>query len=129
MHTIGGTKCNCEFVPSYTSVYACKGVKTLNPADTKKQSNCIGCFSLYRCPWTSEPTEGQGTLDGVLTSLVVPVASNKVQGYLITPYGLRVCSKRPLIVQWKLDLADTSLAENLSLKDTPQKIWATIFDF
>jgi len=32
-------------------------------------------------------------------------------------------------VQWKLDLADTSLAENLSLKDTLQKIWATIFDF
>ena len=32
-------------------------------------------------------------------------------------------------VQWKLDLADTDLAENLDLKDTPQKIWATIFDF
>ena len=32
-------------------------------------------------------------------------------------------------IQWKLDLADTDLAENLDLKDTPQKIWATIFDF
>ena len=32
-------------------------------------------------------------------------------------------------VQWKLDLADTDLAENLGLKDTLQKIWATIFDF
>ena len=31
--------------------------------------------------------------------------------------------------QWKLDLADTNLAENLDLKDTLQKIWATIFDF
>ena len=29
----------------------------------------------------------------------------------------------------KLDLADTDLAKNLSLKDTLQKIWATIFDF
>ena len=34
-----------------------------------------------------------------------------------------------MIVQRKLDLADTDLAENLDLKDTPQKIWATIFDF
>ena len=33
------------------------------------------------------------------------------------------------ILQWKLNLADTDLAENLYLKDTPQKIWATIFDF
>ena len=32
-------------------------------------------------------------------------------------------------IQWKLHLADTDLAENLDLKDTPQKIWATIFDF
>ena len=32
-------------------------------------------------------------------------------------------------IQWKLDLADTDLAENLDLKDTLQKIWATIFDF
>ena len=32
-------------------------------------------------------------------------------------------------LQWKLDLADTDLAENLDLKDTPQKIWATIFYF
>ena len=32
-------------------------------------------------------------------------------------------------VQWKLDLADTSLAENLGLKDTLKKIWATVFDF
>ena len=32
-------------------------------------------------------------------------------------------------IQWKLDLTDTDLAENLDLKDTPQKIWATIFDF
>ena len=32
-------------------------------------------------------------------------------------------------VQWKLDLADTDLAENLDLKDTLQKIWATNFDF
>ena len=32
-------------------------------------------------------------------------------------------------IQYKLDLADTDLAENLDLKDTPQKIWATIFDF
>ena len=30
-------------------------------------------------------------------------------------------------VQWKLELADTSLAENLGLKDTLQKIWATVF--
>ena len=33
------------------------------------------------------------------------------------------------VVQWKLDLADTDLAENLGLKDTLQKIWGTIFDF
>ena len=32
-------------------------------------------------------------------------------------------------IQGKLDLADTDLTENLDLKDTPQKIWATIFDF
>ena len=32
-------------------------------------------------------------------------------------------------IQWKLDLADTSLAENLGLKDTLQKIWAAVFDF
>ena len=31
------------------------------------------------------------------------------------------------LVQWKLDLADTDFAENLDLKDTLQKIWATIF--
>ena len=30
-------------------------------------------------------------------------------------------------VQWRLDLTDTDLAENLDLKDTLQKIWATIF--
>ena len=29
----------------------------------------------------------------------------------------------------EFNLADTDLAENLELKDTPQKIWATIFDF
>ena len=29
---------------------------------------------------------------------------------------------------WKLDFADTDLAENLDLKDILQKIWATIFD-
>ena len=33
-----------------------------------------------------------------------------------------------LKVQWKLDLADTDVAENLDLKDTHQKIFATIFD-
>ena len=38
-------------------------------------------------------------------------------------------SKQHCRVQWKLDLADTDLAENLDLKDTLQKIWATIFDF
>ena len=32
-------------------------------------------------------------------------------------------------IQWKFDLADTNLAENLGLKDTLQKIWATVFDF
>ena len=32
-------------------------------------------------------------------------------------------------LQCKFDLADTDLAENLNLKDTLQKIWATIFDF
>ena len=32
-------------------------------------------------------------------------------------------------VQRKLDLANTDLAENLDLNDTPQKILATIFDF
>ena len=32
-------------------------------------------------------------------------------------------------IQWKLDLADTDLAENLDLKDTLQKIQATIFYF
>ena len=32
-------------------------------------------------------------------------------------------------IQWKLDLADTDLAENLDLTDTRQKIWATIFYF
>ena len=34
-----------------------------------------------------------------------------------------------MTVQWKLGLADSSLAENLFLKDTFQKILATIFDF
>ena len=34
-----------------------------------------------------------------------------------------------LPVQWKLDLADTGLAENFSLKDTLQKLWETVFDF
>ena len=29
----------------------------------------------------------------------------------------------------EFNLADTDLAENLELKDTPQKIWATIFYF
>ena len=33
------------------------------------------------------------------------------------------------LVQWKLNLAGTDLAENLDLKDTPQKVWATILDF
>ena len=33
----------------------------------------------------------------------------------------------PLHVQWKLDLADTSLAENLGLKDTFHKKWETVF--
>ena len=32
-------------------------------------------------------------------------------------------------VKWELDIADTSLAENLGLKETLQKIRATIFDF
>ena len=32
-------------------------------------------------------------------------------------------------IQWTLDLADNGLAENLCLKDTLKKIWATIFDF
>ena len=32
-------------------------------------------------------------------------------------------------VQWKLDLADTDLAENRDFKDTLQKIGATIFCF
>ena len=34
-----------------------------------------------------------------------------------------------LNIRWRLDLADTDLAENLDLKDTLQKIWATIFYF
>ena len=33
------------------------------------------------------------------------------------------------VIQRKLNLADTSLAEKLGLKDTLQKIWATVFDF
>ena len=32
-------------------------------------------------------------------------------------------------MQWKIDLADTDLSENLDLKDIPLEIWATIFDF
>ena len=32
-------------------------------------------------------------------------------------------------LHWKLDLADTDLAENLGLKDTLQEIWATFFNF
>ena len=32
------------------------------------------------------------------------------------------------VIQWKLNLADTDLAENFDLKDTLQKIWASIFD-
>ena len=32
-------------------------------------------------------------------------------------------------LQWKLDLADADLVENLDLKDTLYKIWVTIFDF
>ena len=35
----------------------------------------------------------------------------------------------PSEVQWKLDLADTDLAENLGLKDTLQKIWAKEWNF
>ena len=31
------------------------------------------------------------------------------------------------LVQWKLDLVDTNLAENLGLKDTPQKILGNHF--
>ena len=38
-----------------------------------------------------------------------------------------VCTSTHREIQWKLDLADTSLAENLGLKDTLQKIWATVF--
>ena len=33
------------------------------------------------------------------------------------------------VIQWKLDLADTSLAENFDLKDTLKKIWVIVFDF
>ena len=32
-------------------------------------------------------------------------------------------------VQWKLDLANTDVAENLYLKDTLQKTWLTNFNF
>ena len=32
-------------------------------------------------------------------------------------------------LHWKLDLADTGLAENLGLKDNLQKIWVTIVYF
>ena len=39
-----------------------------------------------------------------------------------------LCLCKLLRIQWKLDLADTYLAENLDLKDTPQKIWATLSD-
>ena len=39
------------------------------------------------------------------------------------------CDDLLFLVQWKVDLADTDLAENLDLKDTPQKILATIFYF
>ena len=42
---------------------------------------------------------------------------------------LECCQNFRSEAQWRLDLADTILAENLSLKDTLQKIWATIFDF
>ena len=45
------------------------------------------------------------------------------------PYLLNFPLLRPLAVQWKLDLADTSFADNLGLKDTLQKILATVFDF
>ena len=40
-----------------------------------------------------------------------------------------VVRKDHVSLQWKLDLADTSLAENLGLKDTLHKIWAIIFYF
>ena len=40
-----------------------------------------------------------------------------------------ICEVAHWWAHWKLDLADTDLAENLGLKDTLQKIWATIFDF
>ena len=33
------------------------------------------------------------------------------------------------VIYWKLDLAATDLAENLGLKDTLQKIWATTYYF
>ena len=39
------------------------------------------------------------------------------------------CWCRNNTIHWKLDLADTDLAENLGLKDTLQKIWSTIFYF
>ena len=35
----------------------------------------------------------------------------------------------PESLLWKLDLAETDLAENLDLMDTLQEILATIFDF
>ena len=33
------------------------------------------------------------------------------------------------VIHWKLDLADTDLAENLGLMDNLQKIWVAIFNF
>ena len=50
-------------------------------------------------------------------------------GKSMTPFCLKVVTTKTTKMQWKLDLADTDLAENLDLKDILQQIWVTIFDF
>ena len=49
--------------------------------------------------------------------------------WTLSYHGILVKSWAGLVLQWKLDLADNNLAENLDLKDTLQKIWATFFGF
>ena len=55
--------------------------------------------------------------------IISPLFCKKITSFLF------LAREPSMTVQWKLGLADSSLAENLFLKDNFQKILATIFDF
>ena len=89
--------------------------------------------------------KGTGSRPPCLSSHTSTLQSSKTLGQPLSTlrqdssrwfFSLKLNSTRDLLtqilgkyVQWKIDLADTSLAENLSLEDTLQKIWAIVFDF